>query len=154
LTAATAARILSEVALTRHEIQAHRPFPSQQADRDHMSAEIISNTGGILTARISGKLTRPELAALQASAVDSIRQQGHIRMLIIAKDFQGWRDGDDWGDVSFMENDPYIKKMAIVGEKKWADLALIFSASPIRKFPIEYFLPADLEQAQAWLTAD
>ena len=116
-----------------------------------MSAEIASNTGGILTARISGTLTQPELAALQASAQDSIRQQGHVSVLIIAENFQGWRDGDDWSDVSFMDNDPYIKKMAIVGERQWEQLALIFAASPIRKFPIEYFQPAELERARAWL---
>jgi hypothetical protein len=118
-----------------------------------MSAEIISNTGGVLTARISGRLTQPELAALQAAAVDRIREQGQVSMLVLVEHFQGWRDSDDWSDVSFMENDPHIKKMAIVGEKKWADLALVFTASAIRKFPIEYFEPADLARAQAWLTA-
>jgi hypothetical protein len=50
-----------------------------------------------------------------------------------------------------MENDPYIRKMAIVGEKQWEELALIFAASWVRKFPIEYFQPADLERARAWL---
>jgi hypothetical protein len=119
-----------------------------------MSAEIVSNTGGILTARISGRMTQPDLAVLQASTVDSIRRQGQVSILIIAEDFQGWREGDDWSDVSFMENDPYIRKMAIVGEKKWEELALIFAASPVRKFPIEYFLPAELERAQAWLKAE
>lgn len=119
-----------------------------------MSAEIVSSTGGILTARISGRLTRPELAALQASAVDTIREQGDVRILIIAENFQGWRQGDDWSDVSFMENDPSIRKMAIVGEQEWEELALIFAAMPIRKFPIEYFLPTELERAQAWLAAE
>ncbi len=116
-----------------------------------MSAEILSNSGGILTARISGRLTQPELAALQASAQDSIRDLGQVSFLVIVEDFQGWQSGDDWSDVSFMENDPYIRKMAIVGEKQWQDLALIFAAKPIRRFPIEYFQPADLERARAWL---
>jgi hypothetical protein len=119
-----------------------------------MSAEIVSNSGGILTARISGRLIQPELAALQASARDSIRQQGAVSFLIIAENFQGWRDGDDWSDVSFMENDPYIKKMAIVGEKQWEQLALVFAAKPVRKFPIEYFLPGELERARTWLAAE
>jgi hypothetical protein len=119
-----------------------------------MSVEIVSNTGGILTARIGGRLSQPELAALQASAVDTIREQGAVRILVLADDFQGWREGDDWGDVAFMENDPYIRKMAIVGEKKWEELALIFAASPIRRFPIEYFLPTELDRAKAWLAAE
>lgn len=116
-----------------------------------MSIEILSNRNGILTARISGRLTQPELTALQASAKDSIDQQGHVSLLVITEDFQGWQGGDDWSDVSFMENDAYIRKMAIVGDRQWEERALMFTASPMRKFPIEYFQPADLERARAWL---
>jgi len=119
-----------------------------------MSAKIIGNSDGILTARVSGTLTQAELAALQASTVDSIRQQGQVSILIVAEDFAGWRAGDHWDNVAFLDNDPYIRKMAIVGDKKWEDLALIFTASPIRKFPIQYFQPAELAQAQAWLAAE
>jgi SpoIIAA-like len=119
-----------------------------------MSAEIVSIDGEILTARITGMLAQPELAALQQSAAGVIRQQGHVRILIIAEDFQGWQKGADWDDVSFMENDPYIRKMAIVGDKKWEELALIFTAKMIRKFPIEYFQLADLAPAEDWLMAE
>lgn len=41
--------------------------------------------------------------------------------------------------------------MAIVGDKKWEDLALIFTAKGLRKFPIEYFEPAQIAHARAWL---
>jgi hypothetical protein len=119
-----------------------------------MSVDILSNTGSVLTARITGMLTQPELAALQQSAVDIIRQHGNVRMLVITEDFQGWQRGDDWDDVSFMENDPYIRKLAIVGEKRWEELALLFTGQAMRKVPIEYFEPADLSQAKAWLMAD
>jgi hypothetical protein len=119
-----------------------------------MSAEILSIDGEILTARITGMLAQPELAALQQSAAGIIRQQGHVRILIIVEDFQGWQKGGDWDDVSFMENDPHIEKMAIVGEKEWEELALIFTAQTMRKFPIEYFQPADLAQARDWLMAE
>jgi hypothetical protein len=44
--------------------------------------------------------------------------------------------------------------MAMVGEKKWEQLALIFAAKPIRKFPVEYFQPAELEKARTWLAAE
>jgi hypothetical protein len=120
-----------------------------------MSAEIIDNTGGIVTAKITGKLTHTELAAMQKSATDIIRQQGKARLLVVTEDFHGWEKGGDWGDLSFqMENDAHIEKLAIVGEKKWEDLALVFTAKGLRKFPIEYFQPADLAKARAWLTAE
>jgi hypothetical protein len=152
LTTVAVAGILSVQTMVRK--QARSVGYTHRSEREPMSAKIISNSDGILTAKISGKLTQPELAALQASTVDSIRQQGQVRILIIAEDFQGWRESDDWSDVSFLENDPYIKKMAIVAEQQWKELALVFSASPIRKFPVQFFQPADLAQAQAWLTAD
>ena len=119
-----------------------------------MSAEIVSDGGGILVARIVGRLTQPELSALQAAARDSIRRQGEIRILVIVEDFEGWREGDDWSDVAFMDSDPHIRKMAIVGDRRWEELALIFAARPVRSFPIEYFGPAELERARAWLAAE
>lgn len=119
-----------------------------------MSAEIVSSSGGILTARISGRLTQPELAALQASAQENLRAQGHVSLLVLLDNFEGWRDSDDWSDVSFMENDPSIRKMAIVGLKKWEEWVLMFAASPVRKFPIAYFQADALEQAKAWLAAE
>jgi hypothetical protein len=43
--------------------------------------------------------------------------------------------------------------MAIVGDRKWDDLALMFTAKGLRAFPIEYFEPAQLGAARAWLAA-
>jgi hypothetical protein len=39
--------------------------------------------------------------------------------------------------------------MAIVGDRKWSDLALLFTSQGLRPFPIEYFEGVD--KAQAWL---
>jgi len=43
--------------------------------------------------------------------------------------------------------------MAIVGEKMWEDLVLIFAAQGLRRFPIKYFQPNELSQAHAWLAS-
>jgi len=117
-----------------------------------MSAEIIDTAGGIVTARITGKLTQPALAALQTATGDILQKQGKARLLVLVENFEGWQRGGDWGDLSFqIEHDAQIEKMAIVGDKKWEDLALIFAAKGLRKFPIEYFEPAAIAQARAWL---
>jgi hypothetical protein len=117
-----------------------------------MSAELIDTSGPILTARITGKLTQPELAALQDAAGDIIKKLGKARLLVVVESFEGWQRGGDWGDLSFqVEHDAHIEKMAIVGDKKWEDLALIFAAKGLRKFPIEYFAPAEIAKARAWL---
>lgn len=118
-----------------------------------MSVQIISNIDGIVTAKVIGKLTYPEFVALQKSLLSIITQQGSIRILIICEDFHGWDNDGNWEDLlSFQaESDPYIHKMAIVGEKKWEGLALMFTGKGFRQFPIEYFQQNELNKAQTWL---
>ena len=55
----------------------------------------------MLTWKISGQLQQPDFLAAQKFALDIIRQQGHIRILVIAEDFKGWAKAGDWGDLSF-----------------------------------------------------
>ncbi len=117
-----------------------------------MSAEITEYSDGILSARISGKLTHAELVALQRAASDLIKQEGKVRLLVMAENFQGWERGGDWGDLSFQsEHDEHIEKLAIVGDRKWEDLALVFASKGFRKFPIEYYESGELAKARAWL---
>lgn len=118
-----------------------------------MSAEIISNFNGIVTCRISGILTQSELRRRQKEVIAIIGREGGIRLLILCEDFQGWDKASDWEDVSFQsQSDPYINKMALVGDRKWEDLALMFTGKGFREFPIEYFESHDIEKARAWLT--
>ena len=50
-----------------------------------------------------------------------------------AEGFAGWERHEDWGDVSFMtEQGQHIEKMAIVGDEKWRDDALAFTAKGFR----------------------
>ena len=116
-----------------------------------MSAEMLNWRDGLATMRISGMLAPQELAALQNAVAPLIREHGHVRFLILVEDFHGWQQGEDWSDVSFMENDPFIEKMAIVGDRRWEELAGVFTAKMIRPFPIEYFGAGELELARAWL---
>jgi len=120
-----------------------------------MSAEIISNTDGIVTVKITGIFTYPDQLALQKATVDVIPEQGKIGILSIYDDFQGWSHDDRWEDVSFQEkSDPYIKKMAIVGAEKWRELALMFVSAGFRRFPVAYFETAELDKAKAWLNVE
>ena len=120
-----------------------------------MSAEIISNTDGILTIKVTGLFTYPEQIALQKASIDNIPEQGKISILYILEDFQGWSKDDNWSDISFQEkSDPYIKKMAIVGEEKWQDLILMSVGFGFRSCPIEYFQPDEMDQAKAWLMVE
>ena len=118
-----------------------------------MSAEITSNTGGILTVKITGKLTYADLLDSQKQMVDIASQQGHIRILVIADHFEGWDKSSNWADDSFqVKSDSFIEKMAIIGDKKWEELVLMFTCQGFRPFPIEYFQADELTKAKTWLT--
>lgn len=117
-----------------------------------MTAEIVGITTGVMTVRISGTLSQAALTDLQKTAEDAIRAQGKLRILILAEQFTGWERGGAWDDFSFQEKyDPSIEKMAIVGDQRWEDLALIFTGKGLRRFPIEYFETHELGKARAWL---
>ena len=119
-----------------------------------MSAEMVSVSDGVLTVRFSGKLKLSELQAMQKVAGEAIDRNGKVSVLCLADDFLGWEKGGDWGDVSFQaQYDPFIEKIAIVGDRKWEDLTLLFTSKGIRRVPIEYFAPNDLAKARAWLAA-
>src|SRR5688572_23081390 len=111
-----------------------------------MSAEIVSVRDGVLTMEVRGTLSYPELASIQTAAAEILRTEGKLRVLVLAEQFAGW------GDVTFQaENDARIERMAIIGDRKWEELALLFTAKGLREFPIEYFAPSDAAAARAWL---
>ena len=119
-----------------------------------MSAELLGLLEGVLTVRISGKLTQPELAEVQKAAGSIIDQQGKGRFLVIIDDFQGTDKGGDWSDMSFQVHyDPFIEKIAIVGDKKYEELTFMFTGKGFRRVAIEYFQPNELAKARVWLAA-
>jgi hypothetical protein len=119
-----------------------------------MGAQFLGVESGILTIKVTGRLEQPELAKAQRDAAESIREHGPARILVLTEDFRGWAKGGDWEDLSFqMEHDPHIKKMAVVADEPWKDLALLFTGRGLRPFPVEHFLPGDVDKARAWLAA-
>jgi stage II sporulation SpoAA-like protein len=120
-----------------------------------MAFTIIDATGPIISAKISGELGRSEVSQMQAVALDAIRRCGKVSALFILEDFHGWKRESGWGDLTFMtEHDQDIAKIAVVGEEQWRDLIYAFLAKGFRQAEVEYFLPADLAKARAWLEAD
>jgi SpoIIAA-like len=119
-----------------------------------MSAEIVENAEGVLTIRISGKLRQSELATAQKNAAEILKKRGGSRVLVLAEKFDGWEKAGDWGDLSAQTQlDAQIDRMAIVGEKRWEDVALLFTGKGIRHIDIEYFSPNDLLRARSWLSS-
>ena len=120
-----------------------------------MAFTIIDATGPIISAKISGELDKSEVSQMQTAALDAIRRCGKISALFILENFSGWKRAGDWGDISFMSaHDKDIARIAVVGEEQWRDLVYAFLAKGFRGAAVEYFLPADLVKARAWLEAD
>lgn len=120
-----------------------------------MGAQFLGIDGDVLTIKVSGRLERAELAEAQRLATDAIQKRGPVRILVLSEDFKGWAKDGDWGDLSFqIDNDAFIRKMAVVSDRDWKDLVLMFTGRGLRSFPIEHFLPADEAKARTWLAAD
>ena len=87
-------------------------------------------------------------------AKEAIEREEKVRALIILEAFEGWERRGDWGDVSFMtEQGQHIDKMAIVGDEKWRDDALAFTAKGFRPTAIEFFPASRINEARIWLNA-
>jgi len=108
--------------------------------------------GNLGVFRVSGKLSKIELDRAQGECEAMIQKLGHIKILVIMENFTGWERSEGWEDLSFAEqNDPYIKKIAIVGDAKWRDLSYAFTAKWLRPMPIEYFESDQEAAARRWL---
>ncbi len=117
-----------------------------------MGAMITGLENDVITIVLDGKLSRAALSKVQSEGAELIRQHGKVSLLVLATLFTGWEREGDWGDVSFQsENDPFISKIAIVADKKWEGLALIFAGQGVRRPAIEFFAANELEKARWWL---
>lgn len=118
-----------------------------------MSARVVDIDQGIVTLRVSGTLSLDEYTSSQKGISDAIKKSGKVRILILAEDFEGWEKAGDWNDVTFqLAHDGDIERMAIVSNKKWEDMARLFTGSGLRRFPIEFFDSSDIGKARVWIT--
>jgi len=120
-----------------------------------MAFTIIDESGPLFSAKINGELSKSEVSQIHAAALAAIRRCGKISALFVLENFTGWARGDQWGDLTFFtEHDKDIAKIAVVGEEQWRDFAEAFLVKGLRQAAVEYFLPADLAKARAWLAQE
>lgn len=117
-----------------------------------MGFSLLERNDAFLHIQISGVMTLTDLAALQNEARVLITRGLKPRALIELADFGGWGKGPGWDDIVFFaEHGDDIARMAIVGEERWRDQALMFTAKGLRATEIEYFTPDDFDRARQWL---
>jgi hypothetical protein len=117
-----------------------------------MPVQIRYQPDDICVLRISGILKRSEFAAEQSALARQIDSGSKPRLLAILENFEGWERGADWNDLDFMiSHGGKISKIAVVAEPRWETLVLVFAGAGVRRAPVKFFLPNELEQARSWL---
>jgi SpoIIAA-like len=117
-----------------------------------MTVQIQYQPDDIYVLRISGILKRSEFAAEQNALARQIDSGSKPRLLVILEKFEGWERGADWNDLDFMiSHSGKVSKIAIVAEPRWETLALAFAGAGVRRAPVKFFPPNELEEARSWL---
>jgi len=119
-----------------------------------MHVAIERESPGLVKVQLSGCVSAREWHAAVADIAKMLKSGEQSGILVAAvEDFDGWGPGD-WDDLSFQrEFDAKIGRMAIVADKKWEDLALMFAGKGLRKIQIEFFPPAEISRARQWLAS-
>jgi hypothetical protein len=117
-----------------------------------MPVQIECEADDIYVLRINGILKRSEFGAEQSALARKIDSGSKPRLLVILEKFEGWERGADWNDLDFLFSHSHkITKIAIVAESRWETLALAFAGAGVRRAPVKFFPPKDLDQARNWL---
>ena len=119
-----------------------------------MPVKIEHQPDDIYVLRMSGTLKQSEFGAEQSALARDIDTGSKPRLLIVLENFEGWERNADWNDLDFMiSHGGKIARIAIVAEQRWEALALAFAGAGIRRAPVKFFAPTELEQARSWLSA-
>jgi SpoIIAA-like len=118
-----------------------------------MSISISFESNELLVICTEGVLIRSEVDAAKRTVYQQMRLHGKQHVLIlIDKDFGDLEPLATWEDI---DEDAYIQqhisRLAIVGDLRWRDRALLFFLNALGRFQIDYFRPEEEPLARAWL---
>ena len=120
-----------------------------------MTIEIVqAGKGGIVHARITGEMAPADQKMLEGLASRLIDDGNEVLLLVTLDAFEGWKKDPGWEveDLGYqLEYGNRIARMAIVGDQRWRDPALLFVGKGFRDTEIEFFTPDAADAAQAWL---
>jgi hypothetical protein len=118
-----------------------------------MTIKLEFAENNLVISRNSGVLMRDEFNEAKKEVATFIENHGRINMLVILEeDFSNLQAFVSWDDNHL---DDFIQKntnrLAIVGNLKWHEDALLFFLNGLVPFTIEYFKIGQEELAIAWL---
>lgn len=107
--------------------------------------------GKIFEIEVSGKLEKEDYAKFVPEVEKRIEEHGKVRILMVMRDFKGWKVSALWEDIKFdwkHWND--IERLAMVGDKAWQKGMSVF-CKPFTSAKIRFFEPDDIDEARTWL---
>ncbi|MFZ2727850.1 MAG: STAS/SEC14 domain-containing protein [Methylococcaceae bacterium] len=118
-----------------------------------MTIKLEHERDNLIVIRGSEVLKRAESDDIKKQIVTLIKRYGKMNVLIIIeKDFANLEAFANWADN---EDDRFIQqhleRLAIVGDLRWRDNALLFFLNGLLPFSIEYFKASEEILARAWL---
>jgi SpoIIAA-like len=120
-----------------------------------MSLNLVLEAPDLAVIRASETLLRAEVDAMKKRVAAHILANGKVHLLfIIDPGFSNLEAFASWDDIEADKIiQPNVIRVAIVGDLRWRDKALVFFITAVASFQIEYF-PAEQEEfARAWLLA-
>ena len=104
--------------------------------------------------RVDGLMLRADVDAAKHQIHDLMQAHGKCLIMIrLETGMLGMQALVSWDDIDV---DQYIKqhiiRLAVVGDLRWRDSALLYLFNSMVPFQIEYFPAAHEELANAWLT--
>ncbi len=118
-----------------------------------MSIRIEFEAENLIVLRSQGVLMRQEVDAIKRQMHGHMLCHGKQHMLfLIDSNFAGLEALATWEDI---EEDALIQqqiiRLAVVGDLRWRDRALLFFLTAVGRFQVEYFKPEHEPLARAWL---
>src|SRR5512144_1776434 len=82
---------------------------------------------------VSGMLSKSDFDRCQDALVGEMQRAGPVRLLFVLSAFEGWERTAAWGDLTFyVKHGDSIERIAIVGDERWRDEALMFASADLR----------------------
>ena len=105
----------------------------------------------LVEVELSGKLTREDYDRFVPELERLFKQHGRIRLLVIMRDFHGWKLAALWQDIKFdLHHFKNFERIAIVGETKWQEWMSTICV-PFTTGEVRYFHHDKIAEARAWL---
>jgi hypothetical protein len=119
-----------------------------------MPIDLQKERDNIYRLEIWGQLRKAELKKCEEKLAGEISQVGPVKLLFNLAGFEGWETRSDWNDLTFfVKHGDSIQQIAIVGDDKWKNQAMMFAGAGLRKAPVEYFPEDALSTARTWLSS-